>query len=402
MKAIYQYRWQAKNTLQQKQKGQTLATNSHEVEQQLLQQGYTQIRITRNFSLPQKPKQNAINAFIQQLAQLVEAKIPLKTALSLLLSQCENPLFYRWLHSILKAIESGFSLSLAFLQAEEKTGYQPLSSQELQLVKMGELSGHLALILKNMAHSREKSEKLRQKVKKILFYPLFVLIISLGLSLFLLFTIVPKFAELYHNKEKTLPLLTQTLFNLSEFLQQQFFFISLVCLFIFSIGIMLQRKTAVITRWSYLCLNYLPLLKPIIRQSRLIFFCQYCALMLSAHIPLDRVLHSFLNKKATDQILQREIQHCLQRLRQGHRFFEGLNPAVFSQTMVQMVQVGEQTGNLATMLNYIADSTQQQLDYQIDLFAQLLEPLLMLIMGTIVGTIIVGLYLPIFDLGGVI
>ncbi|OOH85476.1 hypothetical protein BMT54_11770 [Pasteurellaceae bacterium 15-036681] len=124
--------------------------------------------------------------------------------------------------------------------------------------------------------------------------------------------------------------------------------------------------------------------------------------MLNAHIRLDLILKSFIDTKQADPVLQQEANFCLNLLKQGHRFSDGLNPRVFNNEVIQMVSIGEQSGNLAKMLAHISEIYQQKLDYQIDILSQLLEPILMLIMGIIVGTIMVGLYLPIFDMGGIV
>ncbi|WP_373777483.1 type II secretion system F family protein [Glaesserella sp.] len=397
MPRIYQFHWKAINRFQQKQQGKYLAQSRDKVEKQLLEKGYQHIRIQRNFVLSQKPKQSEITQLIRQLALLINAAIPLKQSLSMLLENCENGKLYLWLNGIIQQIEAGFSFSSAL---EKQSTY--LQPQEIQLIKMGEASGNLSTILSNIAHSREKFDKMMKKVRKILFYPLIILSISVSLSLLLLIFIVPKFADLYSSKKATLPLITEMLFFLSEFLQQHiqtlllFGLLTAVCI------IILAKKTSLIRRFNTALLGRLPIFNSIIHQSRIIYFCQNCGLMLGAHLRLDLILHSFLSAKQSDPILEKEVQFMLILLKQGYRFSEGLNPMVFNSDVIQMIATGERSGQLAKMLEHVSETYQQKLDYQIDILSQLLEPMLMLVMGVIVGTIIVGLYLPIFDMGGVI
>ncbi|HDL3939802.1 TPA: type II secretion system F family protein, partial [Mannheimia haemolytica] len=162
------------------------------------------------------------------------------------------------------------------------------------------------------------------------------------------------------------------------------------------------KKSRLVAKWKMALWAKMPLFSRIIEQSRIIFFSQNIALMLNAHIPLDVALRSFLSEKNDDPILQQEIGTMLNLLQQGYKFSQGINPNVFGAEMAQMLEVGEKSGNVAKMCEHISEMYQQKLDYQIDILSQLLEPMLMLIMGVIVGTIIVGLYLPIFDMGALV
>lgn len=390
---ISEFHWKATNRFGQKQRGKCLAPSREALEQQLLHKGYSNLRISRNFVLATKPKTEEVTQTLNQIALLLTAAIPLKTALAMIVQNCQNIQLYQWLNQIIQLLESGF----AFSSALEKLG-KFLPPQEVQLIKMGETSGQLSTIFCKIVEARTKSEKLRKKVKKILFYPVIVLVISLALSLGLLIFIVPQFAELYDAKTKSLPFITEILFGLSTFLTEnsQFLIFSFSLILLFSY--FLNRKFNFYAKLSFYLLSKLPIFNKIIANSRIIFFCQNCALMLQAHIRLDRTLNCFIEQQS-DPILAKESQFILQLLQQGYRLNEGLNPTIFGNEVIQMVAIGEQSGNLSEMLNHISDIYQQRLDYQIDILSQLLEPLLMVLMGIIVGTILIGLYLPIFDLG---
>lgn len=208
MLKVYQFHWKAINRFQQKQTGKCLAESREMLEKRLLQKGFQHIRASRNFAFTKKPRTLEITQIVQQLALLLNAAVPLKQSLTILLENSQNISLYRWLKQLISAIEGGFSLSAAL---ERQELY--LSSQEIQLIKIGEQSGKLTTILNNLAQSRTKSDKLSQKVKKILFYPIFILAISLILSILLLIFIVPQFADLYGDKNRSLPLITEILFH---------------------------------------------------------------------------------------------------------------------------------------------------------------------------------------------
>ena len=394
---VYEFHWKAVNRFQQKQKGKLLAQNQEELEQRLIKKVFQQIKISRNFIFPKNPKSEEVTQLISQLALLINAKLPLKQALSLILENTQNIKLYLWLEEIIRSIELGYSFSTSL---ENLNRY--LDSQEIQLIKMGEMSGKLGIILENIAKSRSESEKLFSKVKKIMFYPVMVLVIALTLSIGMLVLIVPKFAELYSAKDKTLPFITEVLFFLSNLLIDNYTF--MLFLFVLS-GILLSflaKKTTVITKIKYHILSNFPVFKNIIAQSRIIYFTQNVALMLNASLRLDLILETFLSNKQADPILQKECQSVLTLIKQGYAFSECLNTDVFESQTVQMLSVGERSGKLSEMSEYVSQIYKKKLDDQLDILSQLLEPALMVILGGIVGTIIVGLYLPIFDMGSLV
>ncbi|MEG9488577.1 type II secretion system F family protein [Mannheimia indoligenes] len=396
MAKIYEFHWKAVDRFQQKRKGRLLSSSREELESTLLAKGYEQIRVSRNFVFLQNPKKEEISQFLSQLALLVNSAVPLKQAVFLILQNCRNIRLYQWLSELIQLIESGYSFS----QSLEKLG-KFIANQEIQLIKMGEQSGKLGLILTNLAQSRVKSDKLAKKVKKILFYPAIVLFISLSLSIGLLVFIVPQFAELYGTAQ-ALPLITDILFSLSRCLieQKNLLFTLLLLAVIFFLFFAKRGNWG--TKLKLRLLSKLPIFRQIIEQARIVFFSQNIALMLNAHIPLDVALKSFLSEKSDDPILQKEVEFMLNLLQQGYKFSQGINPNVFGLDMPQMIEIGERSGNVAKMCEHISEMYQQKLDYQIDILSQLLEPMLMLLMGVIVGTIIVGLYLPIFDMGSLV
>lgn len=393
---VYEFHWKGINRFGQKQKGKKLAEKATQVEAYLLSQGVESIKIQRNFVLSTKPKNEQITQWLNQLVLLLYSTIPLKQSLVILLENCTNRHLYLWMKKIIFSLESGFSFSAAL---EKEQCY--LNTQEIQLIKIGERSGKLTTILTSMVNNRLKSEKLNKKVKKILFYPMMVLMISLLLSVILLLFIVPKFAELYSAKREQLPFITKALFSLSDLLQHSLLWIISSGIALVILGLCF-RKSQCLSYINYFILSMLPLFSTIISDKRVILFCQNSSLMLNAHLRLDVILGSFIQKQSEDPLLGSEMKRSMERLKQGYRLSESLNPQFFTSEVLQMIAVGEKSGQLAQMLLYIAEMYQQKLEYKTDLLAQLLEPILMLILGGIVGTILIGLYLPIFDMGSMI
>lgn len=394
MVSIFEFHWKAKNRFQQKQSGILLAQNHAEAEQKLLAKGYQYIHIQRNFTFSRQPKADEVTQFLAQLALLINASIPFKQALMMQQENCTNIKLYQWLLALNASISSGYSFSASLAKLNLY-----LSKQEIQLIRMGEQSGKLGVVLENIAKTRNQADKLAKKVRKITFYPLIVLVISCVLTLGLLVFIVPQFADLYMDKAQNLPWLTSLLFSLSAFLRQNGIFLCCGSIVVMGVLLCFAKKFGNLTACQMRLLSYIPFFNQVIRYTRIIFFTQNLTLMLSAHLHLEVALKAFLSEKMHDRLLQEQVRLTLSLLQQGYKFSEGLNPAVFTPQMVQMITIGEKSANLAVMCTQISDIYQLKLDYQIDLLSQLLEPILMLLMGIIIGTVLIGLYLPIFDLG---
>ena len=397
MSKVYEFHWQAKNRFRQPQKGKALAHNSMALEHRLLSKGYSHIQIQRNFSFATKVSSTSITQVIKQLAILLNAAVSLKQALNIVLENTQHIRLYLWLNEISRLIESGYTFSASLTKLNLY-----LARAEIQLVRIGEQSGRLAEILENIAENRSQTEKLHTRIKKIMFYPAVTLIISLVLSLGMLLFIVPQFVELYTENEKPLPFITQILFILSNFLRQYLLLILMVSVVAVGFFSFFAKKYRFLTAIKVGFLNSLPLFNKVAENARIVFFSENLALMLKAHIRLEVALNTFLATQSQDLILQKEVKNILALLKQGYRFSESINPSIFTVQVVQMLAIGEKSGNLAQMCGYIGEQFRQQLNDQIDLLSQLLEPMLMLVIGLIIGTILIGLYLPIFDLGGLV
>lgn len=396
------YRWQATNRFAQKQRGVLIAEDETKAKQMLFSRRLQNIKLQRNWQLSSVPKNDEICDLLQQLATLLHASIPLKNSLQILLFNCTNIPLYQWLQQLLYDLESGLVFSQA-LNRQQKF----LTHQECQLIQVGEITGQLTKVCQQIALSKRQSLALQRKIRKILLYPMTVLIISLILTALLLIFIVPQFAEMYGGETAQLPLFTRILMNLSLILQQNFVLFCMVPIAIIFFIKRRLRHSLWLNRQKNKLIAATPILGQIVSLSRLIRFCHSLHLMLHAGIPLNQALQSFLPVTADtviryDVVLTQEVQYILQGIRKGFTFSSCVGSTLFPVQAQQMLQVGEQAGKLPLMLQHIADNYRQQLDYKIDLLSQMMEPFLMLIIGGIIGLIMLGMYLPIFNMGSLI
>ncbi|MFC0309368.1 type II secretion system F family protein [Gallibacterium trehalosifermentans] len=396
------YNWRGQDRFQNRIKGSIIADNPPQARQRLFQQGIMVTSLAKNWQFSSRLTLTQQSEFLLQLALLLQAEVPLKQALQLLQEHCTHQAIYQLLKQCLHTLNIGLPLSHA-LQAEKKL----LSPHEWQLLYSGEQSGQLASVIQQLADQKKHQQQLRQQIKKILFYPLMMLVISLTLTLFLLLFIVPTFADLYAQQQQALPFLTQFLMDISAFLQHYLWFIfGLLCFIIMLCYISYARFPAFKTiLLKLICV--IPAIQKLYLNIQAIHFFSILATMLQAGITLQQSLMTFLPQQSLlttkkNSLLEKEARQCLTALQQGLRFSDGLSHHFIALQTRQMLIIGENSGKLSHTLNYLATQAQQQLSTQIDLFAKLLEPLLMLVIGSIIGVIIVGMYLPIFNLGNII
>lgn len=400
------YDWQAIDRFKQKQRGKIVVETAEIARRQLFSRGFQQIKLQRNWQLPFNPNAQEISAFLQQLALLLQSSVTLKDSLQIILTNCNHILLNQWIREILQHIKSGLPFSQALAHLPKLLRYQ-----ERQLIQIGEVSGKLADVCRQLAEHRSQQLKLQQKLQKILLYPMMILGISVILTVLLLLFIVPQFAEMYSGNQAELPFFTQILLNLSHILSDYFWLLLLLTLsLIYLIKRQLQRSLKM-QKIKTALLEKIPILNNIIRLSRLVGFCRSLHLMLISGVPLQQALTSFLptiqDRKSEEEIqrdwlLNEQINIMLKGLQQGYTFSDTVSTTLFPDEAQQMLQIGEKSGNLAEILLHISNNYRQQLEHKIDLLSQMLEPLLMIIIGGLIGLIMLGMYLPIFNMGSVI
>ncbi|WKS98903.1 type II secretion system F family protein [Gallibacterium salpingitidis] len=397
------YRWRGKDRFQNRVTGNIIADNAQQARQRLYQQGINVLSLSRNWQLLPRITLVQQAEFFLQFSLLLKAEIPLKQALQMLQAHCHNEKLYQLLTHCLHQLNIGLPLSTA-LQTEQ----QFLSNYEWQLLYSGERSGQLSAVIQQLAESKKRQAALQQQIKKIIFYPVMMLSISLLLTIFLLLFIVPTFADLYSQQQQSLPWLTQFLLTISQFLQHYLIYLCIVMPLLCFGMYQCYLRLAIVKNTLLRVLCLIPSINKIFLTIQSIQFFSILSTMLQAGITLQQSLNSFFPQSTNfaasynHSLLAKEARQCLQALQQGLPFSNGLSYRFISQQTRQMIIIGEQSGKLTHILCHLTEHNQQQLSAQIELAAKLLEPLLMLIIGSIIGIIIMGMYLPIFNLGNVI
>lgn len=342
-----------------------------------------------------KPADIAI--FARQIATMMKAGVPLVQSFEIIGEGNENKNMQKLIMEIKSAIEGGVPLA-------EALSKHPLYFDALfvNLVAAGEQSGALESMLDKLATYKEKTEALKAKVKKALFYPIAVLTIAFVVTGILLVFVVPQFEDLFESFGADLPALTQMVIDLSEFLQAWWWVIAgsiggSITLFlrIKSTSPKLQEQVDRIALKA-------PVIGEITTKSAIARFSRTLETMSAAGVPLVEAMDSVAGA-CGNIVYYKATLKIRDEVSQGTQLQTSMrNTGLFPNMAIQMVMIGEEAGSLDDMLAKVADFYETEVDNAVDALTSLLEPLIMSVLGVLVGGLIVAMYLPIFKMGSVV
>ncbi|OGQ51831.1 MAG: pilus assembly protein PilC, partial [Deltaproteobacteria bacterium RIFCSPLOWO2_02_FULL_53_8] len=269
----------------------------------------------------------------------------------------------------------------------------------VNLVAAGEVGGILDTILSRLSGFLEKAEKLKGKVKSAMTYPTAVIVIATLIVAGLLIFVVPIFEGMFSSFGKALPMPTQMVVNMSNFLKHQWYIIiGFLAAAFFGIKVLNSKPKGKMIIDTVLL--KVPVVGDLIRKSSVARFTRTLGTMLSSGVPILEALEIVANT-AGNLVVRGAIMQARVSLSQGKTLAEPLGESkVFPGMVIQMIGVGEQTGALDAMLNKIADFYEEEVDAAVEALTSLIEPMLMAFLGITVGGLVIALYLPIFGLAG--
>ena len=339
-----------------------------------------------------KVKAEHLVIFSRQLATMVDSGIPIAPSLDVLADQMEDRHFKQMLKKIRDDIEAGSGLS-------EALGRHPKAFSDffVNMVRAGESSGRLDEILDRVASYLEKITALQRKVQASLFYPAFVSVLAFGITTFLLIVIVPKFKEIFQSLGGELPLATQLLLNLSEFMGKY------LALEVFAlIGLIAGLRAYVNTPGGRLWFDRISLKVPIIgKLLQKVFIARFSrtlATLVKSGVPILSSLE-IVAKTAGNKVVERAVMAARASIKEGENIADPLaHSRVFPTMVTRMIAVGEKTGELEKMLTKIADFYENEVDAAVTALTSLIEPLVIAVLGVVIGGIVVALFMPIFKI----
>jgi len=396
------YIWKGRNLRGEILKGEIEAESKEEVENKLRSQRIIPIKIKKKpkeITIPlfeKKVTPNEVMIFTRQLSTMIDAGLSIIQSLEILAEQTENKKFREVINGIKTKLESGQTLSKAMAS-------YPKVFDELyvNMVNAGEISGSLDIILQRLAVLLEKTITLKRKIKGAMFYPISVIIVAIIVSAILLIKVVPTFAELFSSMGKALPLPTQIVINISNFLRANFGYI-ILGVAIIVVAVKLIYKTDKGRHFFDALVLKLPIFGKLILKAAVAKFTRTLGTMLSSGVS---ILEAFdiVAKTSGNVIIEDAVYYTRDKVKEGKNLVEPLSETkVFPPMVVQMIGVGERTGAVDAMLNKIADFYEEEVDQAVANLTSLIEPLIMAFLGVVLGGLIIAMYLPIFKIGEVI
>ena len=344
--------------------------------------------------LPPKVTHENIILFARQFSTMIDAGLPLVQCLDILHVQEENSTFKTMLKRIKESVEGGATLTDALAQ-------YPKHFDELfvNMVNAGEVGGVLDVILKRLSGYMEKAAKLKSKVKGAMMYPGIVMGISLLVIGVILVFVIPTFQEMFAGMGKALPLPTLIVVNLSNFTQRNLHFIILAF-----IGTIIGFKRFYATKKGRELIDDLLLMVPflgtLIRKVAVAKFSRTMSTMLASGVSILDTL-DIVSKTSGNKTVEKAISNARIGISGGGTMSDSLSESdVFPPMVVQMIAVGETTGQIDEMLTKLADFYDDEVDQAVSNIMSLIEPIMIVFLGLTIGSLVIAMYLPIFQMAG--
>jgi len=330
--------------------------------------------------------------FTRQASTMISAGVPLLESLEVLQEQADTPQFRCLLDNVIESVRAGSDLSSA-LEKHEKL----FPSIFVSMVRAGEVSGQLDDILVRLAEYLEASEKLKRDIKAAMTYPVISLIMVLGITLFLMIGIVPKFKEIFDSLAIDLPALTKGVLAVSFALQNHLGMVALGTLAVAVLFIMWKRSKSGSRIWDWMSLHF-PVFGPLFQKVALSRFARTFATLIKSGVPILGAL-DIVADTAGNQVISEVVEKAKENVRQGYTLAEPLMESkVFPPMVCRMVQIGEKSGSLEQLLEKISDFYDDQVNAAVKTLTSMIEPLMIGVMGFLVGGIVLAVFLPIFEL----
>jgi type IV pilus assembly protein PilC len=400
IKKDIQFTWVGKDKKGNKLKGRSLAASEQALRADLRRQGVVPVKISKQSALFRaggKVSPEDIAIFSRQLATMLTAGIPLVQAFEIIGNGHDKPAMQKLVLDVKSDIEGGTSL-------HEAIAKHPLYFDDLyvNLVEAGEQAGALESLLDKIATYKEKTEALKKKIKKALFYPAAVLVVAVIVTLILLIFVIPQFETLFKGFGADLPAFTQMVIGMSRFVQDQGWWLAIITGGAFYTFFYFRKRSRALREAIDRLSLKLPIVGPILTKAAIARYARTLSTMFSAGVPLVEALDSVAG--ATGNIIyEQAVLRMKDEVATGQRLQRAMeNTGLFPNMVVQMIAVGEESGSLDEMSAKVAQFYEQDVDNAVDSMSSLLEPLIMAILGVLVGGLVIAMYLPIFKLGAVI
>jgi type IV pilus assembly protein PilC len=387
------------------------ALSEEEAQQKIRQMGYFVTKITEVASPKQKQKgrkkrrgkkaktftiggvnNKHLCTFTRQFSTLQDAGLPVLRSLKILEGQMRPGVLKNALIDVVDDVESGSTLSEAF-------GKHPKCFDRLyvNMVKAGEAGGALEVILQRLADFKEKAQSLKRRITGAMVYPCVVVLVAVSILTFIMIFIIPKFERIFADFKMRLPWLTQALIDTSRWFVKYWYVLPLipVALWLFFKLIRLSKTGNYVMDRIKL---FIPVMGNIIEKTVVARTMRTLGTLVSSGVPILESL-SIVRETCMNAVFEECYKRVYESIREGDTIAQPLKESrLVDDMVVNMIDVGEETGDLDTMLNKIADVYDEEVNVLVEALISLLEPLMIVVLGFIVGTIVVALFMPLLGL----
>ncbi|ERG66239.1 type II secretion system F family protein [Exiguobacterium chiriqhucha] len=399
--AIFQYEGKLLNG--KRKKGRVTAVSLREAKEKLRQESILVTELAELEStglnkevnlLPERVKIEHLIMYVRQFATLIRAGVPIVRATSILRVQTESKV----LKKTLSQVEDDLREGIAFSEAIKKHP-RVFSNFFSSMALAGEASGNLEEALDQIGLQLQKQYDVKRKVISALTYPLVVSIVAIGVVAFLMVNVVPTFASIFGQLGGELPLITRIVVAVSDFVASYWWLIfggALIALLIFTWMLKRDKERYVIDG----LLLKMPIFGPIVLKSQIALLTRSLAVLLQAAVPILSAIE-ITEKIVSNRVIRKGLAQARKMMAQGIPLHEPLERNdSFPPLMTQMIAVGEESGDLDSMLNEVAEFYETEVETTTDRLKSIIEPLLIVVLASIVGVIVIAIVVPMFQIYG--
>jgi type IV pilus assembly protein PilC len=405
------YKFEALDTAGKEVKDSVDATNEEEASQKIKSMGYFVTKLTAGAAAAGKKgkKKNKTGksrktftiggvsnkmlcTFTRQFSTLQDAGLPVLRSLRILERQMKPSTLKNSLIDVVDDVESGMTLS-------ESMAKHPRCFDRLyvNMVKAGEAGGALEIILQRLAEFKEKALSLKRKIIGAMVYPVVVILIAVLILSFIMIFIIPKFKKMFDEFGLQLPQMTKMLIDVSMWMKDYWYVIPL-----FPLGFYLLIKLIRLFKFGNYALDmitlWIPIVGRLVEKTIVARTMRTLGTLISSGVPILEAL-SIVKETANNAVFERMFQRVLESIREGETIADPLRESRLVDDMVtNMIEVGEETGDLDTMLYKIADFYDEEVDEAVKSLISLLQPLMTVFLGGTIGTIVISLFMPMLKL----
>ncbi len=336
--------------------------------------------------------QKMLTIFTRQLSTLQDAGLPVLRSLRILEKQMKPSALKNSLIDVVEDVESGMTLS-------ESMAKHPRTFDRLyvNMVRAGEAGGALEVILQRLAEFKEKSQSLKKKIIGAMIYPAVVIFVAVAILIFIMVMIIPKFKKIFEEFGLQLPWATKTLISISNWMASYWYWVPL-----FPLGIYIMLKLIRLTKAGNYALDrmtlWIPIVGTLVEKTIVARTMRTLGTLVSSGVPILEAL-SIVRDTANNAVFEKMFQRVLESIREGDTIADPLRQSRLVDAMVvNMIEVGEETGDLDTMLYKVADFYDEEVDNTVKALLSLLEPIMIVFLGGAIGGIVISLFLPLVKL----